>query len=80
MADTNQIPIPTPTPYPTSSAPAPIDLDLTYLNVEVASNAVQGWNMVGIGQQLQAGTLVITFFFCTALVVVTLRKTFGGRD
>lgn len=81
MSDNNQpIPIPTPTPYPTSESPAPIELDLTYLNTEIGGQAIQGWRMVGIGDQLQAGSLIVTFFFCTALVVVTLRKTFGGRD
>ena len=73
------IPIPTPTPRPTSEATPQMQLDLNYVNITLANEAIQAWQILP-GEEIQATTLVIVFFFCLSIVVVQFRKTLGGKD
>jgi hypothetical protein len=79
MSDNNQIPIPTPTPRPTSEATPQMQLDLNYVNIALANEAIQAWHILP-GNEIQATTLVITFFFGLSIIIVQFRKTFGGKD
>lgn len=78
MFSYDPVPIPTPTPRPTSDAPAEFAIPLDLVNIQLGNEAIQGWHMIGIGDQLQATTLIITFFMCLALIAVTFKKTFSG--
>jgi|GEM_PF-5841383 len=72
------IEIPTPTPRPTSQAPAEFSIPLDLVNMQVGNESIQMWQMVGIGDQLQAATLGITFFLCLMIVIIQFKKVLGG--
>jgi len=46
--------------------------------MQVGNESIQMWQMVGIGDQLQAATLGITFFLCLMIVIIQFKKVLGG--